>query len=268
MKATLAILLLLCSLTGKATVCVDRFYIEEHVNLYLCQNHTSYNESVSLLFKARAQVLNGYIAEKVRNGELEDKKFEISIYDQVLTYTHLELSQGKNGYFVSMSGYPTLNELVAIVDYFANPDWQPFFTADYQQVSIDVIAGQIERFYRRHNSSGVTAYSPVTVWESGEIRLTYAGDSLRYSIGGQSVAFSVSGLLPAKVQNRYLFFEERTITVVEDGKTVKTFGLKEPLWGVHEVYTYPKWVNIHSWESGGWAYSYSYDKNRLYVRKE
>ena len=56
-----------------------------------------------LSFLYPAKVLNDYIKDKIAKGELKDKKFEIQIYDRVLTYPHLELTQGKNGYFVYFS---------------------------------------------------------------------------------------------------------------------------------------------------------------------
>ena len=123
MRQTILLFILLTFvIVAQATECVDRVFQENKVNLYLCQNYSNYNETTSLLFKARTKVLNDYINEKIKSGQLKDKKFEIQIYDQVLTYRQLELTQGKNGYFINLSGFPTLEQLVIFVGYFTEPD--------------------------------------------------------------------------------------------------------------------------------------------------
>ncbi len=48
---TLALLfVLLFSQTIKATECIEKTFKEEHLNIYLCQNYTNYNETRTLLF--------------------------------------------------------------------------------------------------------------------------------------------------------------------------------------------------------------------------
>jgi hypothetical protein len=85
--------LALFAMQAKATNCTDRIYQEEKINLYLCQNYTGFNETTALIFKARTKILNDYIKDKIAKGELEDKKFEIQIYDRILTNQHLVLTQ-------------------------------------------------------------------------------------------------------------------------------------------------------------------------------
>jgi len=137
----------LLSLTTWATECVDKTFKEEYVNIYLCQNYSNYNETRTLLFKARTKILNDYIGEKIKSGQLQNKKIEIQIYDPVLTYNHLNISQGKNGYFVTYSGFATIQQLKIFIDYFADPNWKPFFTSDYQKVSSETISKQIDIFF-------------------------------------------------------------------------------------------------------------------------
>ena len=76
----------LLSMQAKATECSGRIFQEEKINLYFCQNHSNFSETRALLFKAKTKVLNDYIKDKIAKGELEDKKFEIQIYDQILTH--------------------------------------------------------------------------------------------------------------------------------------------------------------------------------------
>ena len=83
-RYAIALFLFTLCTTAKATFCVDRIYQEEKVNLYLCQNHTCFNETRSLLFKARTKVLNDYIKDKITKGVLRDKRFEIQINEFVV----------------------------------------------------------------------------------------------------------------------------------------------------------------------------------------
>jgi hypothetical protein len=93
---------------------------------------------------------------------------------------------------------------------------------------------------------------------------------LKYAINDTTVSFKVNATLPVKIQDRYLFFEEEYIYVVQNMETIKTFKIEktylENYTGEdYTVYVYSKWVNIcwHS-DKDSWFYSYSYDKNKFY----
>ena len=128
---------------AKATNCEPRVFQEEKVNLAICDNYDYSGERLYLLFKARTKVLNDYIKDKIARGELQDKKFEISIYSPIYM-RYMNLTQGKEGYFVGISGisYPTLAQLITIIDYFAKPDWKPFivdFTSRRDDETIEAV---------------------------------------------------------------------------------------------------------------------------------
>ncbi len=262
------ILLLSFCTKAMATFCVDRIYREEKVNLYLCQNHSGFNETRGLLFKGRAKVLNEYIKDKIAKGELTDKRFEIQVYDAILTYQHLELTQGKNGYFVSLSGYASLQELMTIVDYFAKPGWQPFLTGDYQTIGSEMILKQIDRFYEQHTVPTTFGYEPFPVWEKEEVSLEYAGDSLKYVMNHTPLSFQPTCSLPVKIQDRFLFFQADSIFVVQDIQVIKTQKIEDSMYEDFNVYVFPKWVNICWGGEDNWAFSYSYDKNRFSKRNQ
>ena len=270
--------------TTNATNCSPRILQEEKINFALCDNYGRCGERTYILFKARVKVLNDYIKDKIAKGELEDKKFEIDIYDPVYL-PYMELTQGKNGYFVNMSGqsYPTLEELITIVDYFAKPDWKPFIVdfSPKRNDETDEAAGRRYRFnvqktsnlYKSGEGREPYSYQPFTIWEKDGVSLEYSGDSLKYAINGVAVPFKVNATLPVKIQDRYLFFEEEYIYVVQDMETIKTFEIDKTYLESHTgkdnvVYVHSKWVNI-CWHSDmdSWFYSYSYDKNRFYSKK-
>ena len=282
MKKLVIILIsiILCT-TAKASNCESRIFQEEKINLALCSNYGRIGERGYLLFKARTKVLNDYIKEKIARGELADKKFEIQISDPIYIQ-NMELTQGKNGYFVAMTGffYPTLQELITIVDYFAKPDWQPFIpdfssqkddeTYEIYEKRYNATHQKVSNLFKSNPDKEPFAYQPFTVWEKDGVSLIYSGDGLQYAINGTPVPFKVNSTLPVKIEDRYLFFEEGYIHVVQNMETIKTFKidethLKNYTGEDYTVYVHPKWANICHWSNEeSWFYSYSYDKNRFY----
>ena len=268
---------ILCT-TAKATDCTPRVFQEEKINFALCDNYGRCGEKTYLLFKARTKALNNYIKDKIARGELEDKKFEFSIYSPIYL-RYFELSQGKNGYFVSMSGYlyPTLEQLISIVDYFATPNWQPLFLNNYPTKNETDEAfhrrsraseQRISNIYKSGEGREPHTYQLFTIWEKEGVSLEYSGDSLKYIIDNMPLAFKVNATLPVKIQDRYLFFEEERISVVQDMKIIQTFEAYSE--EDYRVYAHSKWVNIcPPWGSeDSWIYSYSYEKNRFYENKK
>ncbi len=275
--AVLSIFVLLAVQT-KATECTDEFFIEEKINLALCQTHR--NTAITMLFKARTKVLNDYIKEKIDKGELADKKFEVHVICRLITYTHLYLTQGKNGYFVNLSGYPSLQELTAIVDYFAKPDWKPFiadfgYGQEYETVEMaergyNADERRVNNLYESNIENEPFGYQPFPVWEKDDVSLLYSGDSLIFEINNTPLSLEMEyfSSLPVKIQDRYLFFQQDGVYVFQDKQIIKSFKYDDYISYNLDVYVYPKWVNI-SW--GGvdhWFLSYSYNKNRFYEREK
>lgn len=263
-------ILLIFTFSVQATECVDRVFHENKVVLYLCQNYSNYNETTTLLFKARTKVLNDYINEKIKSGQLKDKKFEIQIYDVALTYKHLDLTQGKKGYFVNLSGFPSLNQLVAIVDYFTKTDWKPFLTSDYQKVSSKIISKKIDRFYDDNIPADFPAINQTSfpIWTLGDLHLDYHNDDLKYFIGTTQLTIEPTSSLPIKIRDRILFFQYDSIFVFHGEEIIKQIKIAQPISADYTIYSFKKWVNISTDSEENWVYSYSYDKNKFYKRDE
>ena len=266
MKRTFLIVLFsLFSLQINATECVDKTFKEEHLNIYLCQNYSNYNETRTLLFQARTKILNDYIGEKIKSGQLQNKKIEIQLYDPVLTYNHLNVSQGKNGYFVSYSGFATIQQLKIFIDYFANPNWKPFFTSDYQKVSSETISKQIDKFFLDNKTSEITL-TQLNLWSLDNLKLDYLNDTLKYFVNSIELDIAATSSLPIKIKDRFLLFQAESIFVLQGQEIIKTFKIENPITEDYDIYPYEKWVNICNGGKENWVYSYSYDKNKFHKR--
>lgn len=266
MKRTFLIVLFsLFSLQINATECVDKTFKEEHLNIYLCQNYSNYNETRTLLFKARTKILNDYIGEKIKSGQLQNKKIEIQLYDPVLTYNHLNVSQGKNGYFVSYSGFATIQQLKIFIDYFADSNWKPFFTSDYQKVRSETISKQIDHFFLDNKTSEITL-TQLNVWTLDNLKLDYLNDTLKYFVNSIQLDIAATSSLPIKINDRFLLFQANSIYVLQGQEIIKIFKIDNPITEDYDIYKYEKWVNICNGGKDNWVYSYSYDNNKFHKR--
>lgn len=252
-----------------ATFCVDTTFQEKHINLYLCQNHSSFKKSTGLLFAARAKFLNQYIDEKIKKGELKDKKIEMSVYDSLLTFNHLDISEENGVYVVDLSGYPSLNKLIAIIDYLGKSDWKPFFTGDYQKVDSEVIARRKETFYRDNINSQfkVSEIKSFTIWQQNDLRIDYVNDELVYYTNDKQLSFVPDMTLPVQIKDRAIFFQDNKILVMEGDKVIKSLNIEANKFSEElDIYVYDDWVNICDGGEDNWEYSYSYKQNRFYKR--
>ena len=262
-----ALLFLMFCTTAKATHCVDTVYQKAKITLYLCQNGSEFNETRALLYEARTKVLNDYIQEKIDKGELKEKKFEIRING--ITPGYLILTIEENCYYVYLSGYPTLQELIVVVDYFSKPDWKPFWAS----VDDENAQKRIDDFYVQNTKSEMVSYKPFVIWKKDSINLEYAGDSLRYLINDIPLPFLITSSLPVKIHDRYLFFQRDGIFVMQDMQIIQSFEIDKSWKDTSEdfgIYVCSKEVVIcFCWATtkDRWMYRYSYDENRFYQRK-
>ena len=260
------VILCLFALTARqaeAVNCIYSFFQKEKINVAFCQNHLYAPEIRALLYKAKTMILNDYIKDKIAKGELQDKKFEIQIRDETVTPYHFELTQGRNGYFVSFSWFPTLRELKTIVDYFSSPDWKPFVVCDFESnKDFKTASKRVYDFFKQYTTADTITYQPFTVWEKDGVSLQYANGSLRYLIDGVPLPFKADAHLPVKIQDRHLFFQQDSIFVVQDMQIIKKIKRDDNHYDDINVQVHSKWVNI-CWHVD-WIFSYSYDNNKFY----
>ncbi len=260
--------LVISNFITKATECVDRIFQEEKVNLYLCQNYSNYKETTTLLFKARTKILNDYIKLKIKVGLLEDKKFEIQIYDQLLTFSHLVLTKGKTGYFVDVSGFPTIQQLTTFVNYFTHDNWKPFITGDYRKITDEIISMKIDKFFLDYSSNDFESLRQDTlvVWKMNKLRLDYYGDNLKYFIGNLPLAIKTTSSIPILIHDRFILFQSDSIFVLEGQNIIRRIEIDQPITRDYDNYSFSNWINICEGGLDNWIYSYSYVNNKFHKR--
>ena len=277
MKHFLVILfpLLLLASAGnvKATNCSYELFIEKHANLSLCQNYMRDN-SLSLLYKARTKALSDYIALKIEQGKLENKKFEIQIYDPIGSHPHVQLSQGKTAYYVLVGGnYLNLEKLMVIVDRFTNPKFS-YIEINYlnfdNEKDREKEEKRLKRFYKRQLSEDDKQLQfEYTMWQSGLLRIHYQNDNLSYILSNETLPIKVK-TKPAVIRNRYIIptavdgdYSIDYFFVYQNSAQIKKFKLPEELdENSTKGSVFDKWVNIGY--SNRYFYSYSYDENKFY----
>ena len=268
-----SLLLLVSAGNVKASNCSYQLFIEKHANLNLCQNYMRDN-SLSLLYKARTKALSDYIALKIEHGKLKDKKFEIEIYDPILSHPHVQLSQSKTAYYVLTGGkYINLEELMVIVDRFTDPK---FSYIEINHLNFDSKKDKekeekrLDRFYKRQLSEDDKQLKfEYTMWQSGLLSIHYQSDKLSYVLANKTLPIKVK-TKPAVIHNRYIIptalegdYAIDYFFVYQDSVQIKKFKLFEMLDEEStKGHVYDKWVNIGY--SNRYFYSYSYDENKFY----
>ncbi|CAN5411596.1 hypothetical protein BH10BAC1_BH10BAC1_13180 [soil metagenome] len=248
----------------RGTECVDRTFLYDHIDFHLCQNYSNYNETTSLLYKARANQLNKFIANLVGKGVLKNKKFTIEIYDPELTYNYINISQSNNSYNIDCSGFLSFEEIAKMIFYFTQADWGSF-TYDPSKVKDQSQTRQkllniINKYSLPDISSYVSDSAPL--WQLDDLSLIYNNDSIHYYSNGKILPYKPTSNLPIKIRDRYLFFQDDRIFVHKDS-TILTFKISEVEEQDYVINGYEKWVDI-GLGAEHVLYSYSYDKNKFY----
>jgi hypothetical protein len=260
----LSLIFIIFSVAVYATECVERFFIEEHINLYLCQNYSNYHETTTLLFKARTKILNDYIAAKIKNKELQEKKFEIRIYDAILSAPHLDLTQSDTQYFVNMSDYPSLEKLLIIIDSFSKTNWKPFIAVDAKD-DFDTSLRKIDAFFETHSKTTNTQIPDISfpIWSKDDLSLVFQNDALVYMINGDSLPVSPTSSLPVQIKDRFLLFQWDMIYVLQNGKIIKRLKIESPISSDYDMYSSDNSVKICYGGEDNCIYIYSYKENKF-----
>lgn len=251
----------------KATVCIDRYFSEKHINTYLCQNHSGYNASRTMLYKERTKRLNSFIADLITEGKLEDKKVELHIYDQALTYNYATVSKNKRAYFISCSGFVSFGELAKMIYYFAQPDWTSF---EYNPEKVKDCDKTRERFRSLINKYPLPDLSKYTFKKSivkqlAEVELVYQNDKFFYTCNGKKLKYKTNANFPVRINDRYLFVQSDSLFIYGNGKELLAFG-RNPLETTEDfsaIQVYSKWINI-GYSQNSYSYTYSYLENKIY----
>jgi len=261
------IILFVFSVNSGATEREYHNYIYSNLNFSFCYNFTSYDPVEYLYYKGLTTLLNEYIREKIENGDLDNKKFEIQAGCTIFgIYPAIEISRNKNGYFVFIHGDTNFNQLVRIISYFVSSDWKSF-CYDYENVNPKVALKIFNTVLDKIVGTPLLEFNKksVKVWEVGSLQIMYKPDELFYQFNGNLLNFKPSNPLPAKLHNRYFYIIHNKIQVVEEDKiileqTIPDYDDIMPYY--YRMESYRKWLNVYY--RGDPILSYSYEKNRLY----
>lgn len=257
-KGLILCLLLLNANTLLATEGVKSVFKFRYVEFSLTQNYSSFRETRNLLFKGRAQLLNDLIAKKIVSGELKNLKFDIQIYDAVISRPQLIIRQHPKKCEIILSGYPSIRQLYSIVAY-----------ASIHKEKLEYIGEKAEegisRFYTQYAKPiGSFTANSFTVWSKSGFSLRYTADSLRYRFNNVSLNYPANTNLPLKIKDRFLVFTNDAIFVIKQGKQIAMIKLQKPAIADFDCNVYTGWVNVCDGGPQNWLYSYSYKQNHFF----
>jgi len=262
---TIIFFLILFTFKISATECITTEFRHKHLFFQLCQNHSNYNETTVLLYKARAIQLNKFIEDLIAQGKLKDKVFVIELYDPVLTWDHLHVTQSEHVCHIDGSGFLNFEMLARLVNYFTQPEWHSYIY-DYDTTrDLGKIRETFETLIEKFPLPDLSAYTTekISLWELDNYTLAYHDDKVSYFSSGTAMPYSPSSNLPVKIRDRYLFFLYDSIYVLQNRAVIFSYSIPNPQSDDFSVDVYDKWVNI-GWGGDNVFYSYSYMKNVFY----
>ncbi|MES2061315.1 MAG: hypothetical protein V4456_05310 [Bacteroidota bacterium] len=242
-----------------ATEGVKSVFKFRYVELSLTQNYSSFRETRNLLFKGRTQILNNLVAKKVAAGKLKNIKFNIQIYDAVISRPQLIIRQHKKRYEVILSGYPSLQQLYGIIAYTLAHNKNLEYTGENAEANIS-------RFYTQYAkpTSPFTA-SNFTVWSKSALSLRYTADSLQYRFNNMPLPYRANANLALKTKDRFLVFTSDAILVIKQGRQIAMISLQKPANADFDCNVHTGWVNICDGGPQNWLYTYSYKQNKFFT---
>jgi len=258
-KSLILCLLMLNANALLATEGVKSVFKLSYIELSLTQNYSSFRETRNLLFKGRTQLLNNLVAKKVAAGELKNIKFDIQIYDAVISRPQLIIRQHKKRYEVILSGYPSIQQLHSIIAYALTHEKNLEYTGEGA-------AENISRFYAQYAKpdDSFTA-SNVTVWSKSALSLRYTADSLQYRFNNMPLPYPANANLPLKIKDRFLVFTSDAILVIKQGGQISKIQLDKATNADFDCNVYTAWVNVCDGGPQNWLYTYSYKQNKFFT---
>ncbi len=263
-----AIIILFFSINAGATQRLYHNFIHSNLNYSFCFNLTSYDPVEHLYYEGLSTLLNEYIVEKLRKGDLDNRKFEIQT-GCILFGGHpsVEISRNKRGRFIFIHGDTNLYQLVRIVDYFVSEDWESF-CYDFESVNPKVALKTFNRILDKVvGTPDLTFFEDksMPVWAVGNLQIVYKPDGLFYRFNEKALNLKPSNPLPAKLKDRYFFVKNNTIQVVQEDKIIlecKIPDFDEINTYLYSMKSYGGWLNIYYNQRP--ILSYSYKKNIFY----
>jgi hypothetical protein len=257
-KGLILFLLMLNANTLLASEGVKSVFTFRYIEFSLIQNYSSFRETRNMLFKGRAQLLNDFLAKKVAAGELKNVKFNIQIYDAVISRPQLIIRQHRNWHEITLSGYPSIQQLHSIITYALTHKKNLEYTGEGAEE-------QIGQFYMEQTKpAGLPTEDRFTVWSKSALSLRYTADSLQYRFNNIPLPYPANAKLPLKIKDRFLVFTSDAILVIKKGEQIAMINLQKPANADFDCNAYAAWINICDGGAQNWLYSYSYKQNQFF----
>jgi hypothetical protein len=241
-----------------ATEGVKSVFKFRYVELSITQNYSSFHETRNLLFKGRAQLLNDFIGEKIVSGELRNLKFDIQIYDAIISRPQLIIRQHPKRCEIILSGYPSVQQLYSIVAYASTHKKNLEYTGEEAEE-------RINQFYTQQTKpANLLTSNNFTVWSGAGLSLRYIADSLQYRFNNRQLNYPANANPPIKIKDRFLLFTNNAILVIKQGKQIATIKLQKQANADFDCNVYTNRVNICDGGPQNWLYSYSYKQNQFF----
>lgn len=262
------IIIFVFSINAESTERTYLNYTHSNLNFSFCYNLTSYDPLEHLYYKGLSTLINEHIIEKVQNGELDNRKFEIQAGCTIFgSHPSIEVSRNKNGFFVFIHGGTNLYQLVRVIDYFASDSWQSFcydIEKTDPNIALKTFNGILDKVIGSPKLD-ILKKRNIKVWQRGRLKIYFKSDALIYSIDDQKFDYKVSNPLPANLRERLFIVKNSTIHVIEENKivleqTIPDFDDEMPYF--YSIVPYKDWLNVYYGQEP--VLSYSYEKNRFY----
>lgn len=272
-KVILTLLLFLYCLLGHATVCADMYFIEKHISICVCKNHGRGLDNINLYYKGVAKALNKYIALRIERGELKNKRFDIYMFDPIITRPHISLTQGSKGYYILTGEAKSLNELIRLIDEFAQPNFKGLDIGLWDHEDYEENERLLKRIEKRilnkeipqNDLELILDKNQFILWKKNDMKVVFHQDKVKCFIDNKEINHSLLGY-PQVIQDRYILQNKDGFTIYQDTILIKIFKYKSDDWWDSNEYLqseiYAKWANF---SSNDITYSYSYDQNRFYA---
>jgi hypothetical protein len=229
---TSALIFLFCivAFSAKATECTLREFIHPHIHFTLCQNYSNYSEIRTLHFQHSISLLEKWWTQSVPLSKRGKVKFNIELLDDILTWNHLQIERFGDSCAIRVSGFVTIEQLAAYMNYCVSPTFQPMlFNKSLSRKSGDSLRNAQETALRRFYSPALKKFSDANkeLWRGDIYSLRYGGDTLWYACNDAVLRVKPTSTLPYKVKDRWLFFEPERFIVIKGCNVLMEEKLKE-----------------------------------------
>ncbi len=229
--------------------------------------------------------LNDYVKEKILQGALQDKPVVYDIYFSNLKRERFFIEVYETPVSYRIYIHPSLaqplilnyEELIQVIDYFAHPEFEPFYCGrpgeGNEEVCRDILLRNIRSLAGHQPAPEKETYE---VYSIGDLSIRYHNQEFRAFTAEEEtgVCLDPSGYAisqPIQSGNHIFFMDGHHFYVYEGNQLLHKIKIEHslsdeaPLSNVMCYKRYPDWINFNPYHPEYTSYSYCYSRNRLYI---